>query len=83
MSKKEKFNKLKIDDDEMGGTGECGSENLPFAQYPRPQFKRDSFFNLNGKWDCGVVVPFPLESEKAWGGDSRVEHGNDNFWIFY
>lgn len=77
MSKKEKFNKLKIDDDEMGGTGECGSENLPFAQYPRPQFKRDSFFNLNGKWDCGVVVPFPLESEKAWGGDSRVEHGND------
>ena len=69
MSKKEKFNRLKIDYDEMGGTGECGSENLPFVQYPRPQFKRDSFFNLNGKWDCGVVVPFPLGSEKAWGGE--------------
>ena len=78
MSKKEKFNKLKIDDDEMGGTGECCSENLPFAKYPRPQFKRDSFFNLNGKWECGVLVPFPLGSEKAWSRDSRVEHGNDS-----
>ncbi len=64
MSKKEKFNKLKIDD-EASGAGECGSGNAPFSHYPRPQFKRDSFFNLNGKWDCGVVVPFPLGSENA------------------
>ena len=65
MSEKEKFNRLKIDDDAAGVTGEYGSGNVPFAQYPRPQFKRDSFFNLNGKWDCGVLVPFPLESENA------------------
>lgn len=36
----------------------------PFADYPRPQLIRQSqWINLNGRWDCGVVVPFPLESE--------------------
>ncbi len=63
MSKKEKFNKLKIHDADCLSAGLSG--DIPFAKYPRPQFKRDSFFNLNGKWDCGVVVPFPLESENA------------------
>ena len=53
MSKKEEFNKLKIDDEVAAG-------EVPFSKYPRPQLQRDSFFNLNGKWDCGVVVPFPL-----------------------
>ena len=41
---------------------ETGS--VPFAEYPRPQLIRQSkWINLNGKWDCGVVVPFPLQSE--------------------
>ena len=79
MSKKEVFNKLKIDDSDYLSAGLSG--DIPFAKYPRPQFKRDSFFNLNGKWDCGVVVPFPLESEKAWSRDSRVEHGNDKILV--
>ena len=67
MAKKEEFNKLKIDDEvgDAKNIGSIGSENVPFEKYPRPQFKRDSFFNLNGKWDCGVVVPFPLGSENA------------------
>ena len=46
----------------------------PWDVYPRPQFKRESFINLNGKWNleisrCGksvykgeIIVPFPLES---------------------
>ena len=75
MSKKEEFNKLKIVDE--GGevvTGAAGAEGaVPFAKYPRPQFKRDSFFNLNGKWDCGVVVPFPLGSENAQLSLSAVD----------
>ena len=79
MSKKEKFNRLKIHDADYLSAGLSG--DIPFAKYPRPQFKRDSFFNLNGRWDCGVVVPFPLGSEKAWGGDSRVEHGNDKILV--
>ncbi|MBQ7798949.1 MAG: glycoside hydrolase family 2, partial [Oscillospiraceae bacterium] len=50
---------------------------LPWAIYPRPQLKRDSFFCLNGSWDFEVnegqeipevfsrkiKVPFPPESE--------------------
>ena len=46
----------------------------PWDVYPRPQFKRQSFINLNGKWDLEIlrkaqsvfkgeiIVPFPLES---------------------
>ena len=53
-------------------------ENLnpdkPWDVYPRPQFKRPSFINLNGKWNLEImrqnksvfsgeiIVPFPLES---------------------
>ncbi|MCR5748273.1 MAG: hypothetical protein K6G03_11245 [Lachnospiraceae bacterium] len=36
---------------------------IPFKEYPRPQLYRDSaWMCLNGTWDCGVKVPFPLES---------------------
>ncbi len=46
----------------------------PHSEYPRPQFKRDSYLSLNGKWqfsvkskkgtkDLGqILVPFPPES---------------------
>ncbi len=76
MSKKEEFNKLKVSEEYGGVAGDfcnggnvgAGSESdqrtdeVPFAKYPRPQLKRDSFLNLNRKWDCGAVVPFPLGS---------------------
>ena len=47
---------------------------IPFADYPRPQMRRDSYLCLNGAWDfrverrgktrlCGTItVPFPPES---------------------
>ncbi|MCR5279183.1 MAG: glycoside hydrolase family 2 [Lachnospiraceae bacterium] len=35
---------------------------VPFYKYPRPQMKRDSYICLNGTWDRGITVPFPLES---------------------
>ena len=47
---------------------------IPFAEYPRPQMKRDSYFCLNGKWNLtvqtkkgteelgSITVPFPPES---------------------
>ena len=53
---------------------EDGIGNTPWDEYPRPQFKRDSFICLNGKWDIRVLrsgktvdsgevlVPFPIES---------------------
>ncbi|MBR6502311.1 MAG: glycoside hydrolase family 2 [Clostridia bacterium] len=49
--------------------------NTPWGEYPRPQFKRDSYFNLNGEWNLSVLkndvlspvgtitVPYPPESE--------------------
>ena len=48
--------------------------DIPHSEYPRPQFKRDSYLCLNGKWqfsvkskkgtkDLGeILVPFPPES---------------------
>ncbi len=50
------------------------AEALPFSEYPRPQFKRDSYFCLNGKWNFKIenrgnttyqgkiTLPFPPES---------------------
>ena len=49
---------------------------IPFAEYPRPQLKRDSYLNLNGKWrftkcskeetkavaDSEILVPFSPET---------------------
>ncbi|MHA1399079.1 MAG: glycoside hydrolase family 2 protein [Candidatus Heimdallarchaeaceae archaeon] len=50
---------------------------LPFPEYPRPQFKRKEWLNLNGIWDFSIkeirksseeidvgkiLVPFPIES---------------------
>ena len=53
------------------------SESIPHAEYPRPQFKRDSYICLNGEWDYAInknsakpsnydgkiVVPFSPESK--------------------
>ena len=48
--------------------------SIPFSEYPRPQFKRDSYICLNGKWSLSIknqtlekwrgdiIVPFPPES---------------------
>ena len=51
-------------------------DGTPWQEYPRPQLKRDSYINLNGKWDfkfsfskkppekysSQILVPFPPES---------------------
>lgn len=51
-------------------------EDIPLSEYPRPQFKRNSYFPLNGIWNITIskdekipekiqdeiIVPFPLES---------------------
>ncbi|MBO5321971.1 MAG: glycoside hydrolase family 2 [Clostridia bacterium] len=56
----------------------------PWDIYPRPQFKRRSFINLNGKWSLEIkrknisvfmgeiIVPFPLESRLS-GVDFKKE----------
>ncbi len=59
------------------------TQTPPWNDYPRPNLKRNSFFNLNGKWDFtiktdnrsifeGVInVPFPPES-KLSGVKKRI-----------
>ena len=77
---KPKFNQLKtpFEDD---------ITDNPWQEYPRPQFKRDSYFSLNGKWNLNilrnkktvfsgeVLVPFPLESRLS--GFNGIKKKND------
>lgn len=56
--------------------GETLDRDCPLPEYPRPQLRRDSFFNLNGRWeyairsdgkapdgfDGEIIVPFSPES---------------------
>lgn len=44
-------------------TMEAQVDRRPMGKYPRPSMVRDSYMCLNGKWDDGVTVPFPLESK--------------------
>ncbi len=51
-------------------------DRIPFSRYPRPQLYRDTrWINLNGKWDCGITVPFPLQSVlSGYEGDVEDEY---------
>lgn len=56
--------------------GEKLDKNCPLSEYPRPQFVRNSYINLNGKWACEfthsdeipqnfsgeIIVPFSPET---------------------
>ncbi len=60
-------------------------------EYPRPQFKRNSFFNLNGEWDFKIAdgdnvifdgtinVPFAPES-KLSGIERRIKKGSKLYY---
>lgn len=62
-------------------------KSAPLPEYPRPQFKRDSYFSLNGEWDFEIknadgalnyegkiCVPYPPESVLS-GVERRIEEG--------
>ena len=67
--------------------------NLPLAEYPRPQLRRDSYLCLNGTWDYAVrpeptlpdtydgkiTVPYPPEAPAS--GVGRVT-GKDEYLIY-
>lgn len=63
------------------------SNSTPWDVYPRPQMKRDSYFNLNGLWDFSsgeatldqkIRIPFCPESQLS-GLQLHLEDGKD-FW---
>ena len=72
--------------------GEQIREN-PWQAYPRPQMKRESYLNLNGRWeftaqqeetlpdsyDKAILVPFCPESLLS----GIKEHFPDGCWLFY
>ena len=39
------------------------NDGLPFPDYPRPQFKRQSYFNLNGKWQYAITKSSQVQTE--------------------
>lgn len=43
--------------------GETLNKDCPLSEYPRPQFKRDSYLNLNGIWKCDFCESEELLSE--------------------
>lgn len=69
--------------------GEDFNKNCPLSEYPRPQFKRDSYLNLNGIWQCefceseeipskfsyDIVVPFSPETPLS--GVNRMLKSNE------
>lgn len=67
-------------------------KNNPLSEYPRPQFVRSSYINLNGVWKCefsekkefpknyshNIVVPFSPET--ALSGVGRTLKNNEYFF---
>ena len=39
--------------------GEALSKDKVLTEYPRPQFERPSYINLNGLWDYAIQPPSP------------------------
>lgn len=49
-------------------TMESKMDEIPMSKYPRPSLKRSSYLCLNGKWDDGAIVPYPLEASVNLNG---------------
>lgn len=73
--------------------GEKLDKTCPLGEYPRPQFKRDSYLSLNGEWRCAftkseklphefpqkILVPFSPETPLS--GVGRVLAPDE--WLHY
>ena len=68
--------------------GESLDKNNILQEYPRPQFVRNSYLNLNGEWDYSlkigddipdyndkIIVPFPIESPLSGVFNKSLEPG--------
>ena len=63
--------------------GENLNKIRPLSEYPRPQFKRDSYINLNGEWELefceseefpqkfGYKITVPFSPETPLSGVER------------
>ena len=51
--------------------GEALDKNSVLQEYPRPQLRRESYYNLNGEWDYAVTDANSAQPEK-WDGKILV-----------
>ena len=51
--------------------GEKLDKNNILPEYPRPQMRRDSYYNLNGEWDYAITAAGEKQPEK-WDGKILV-----------
>lgn len=72
--------------------GEALDREHPLPEYPRPQFRRESYLNLNGPWEYAItkenmepeeyegeiIVPFAPESELS--GVGRTLQPGEYLW---
>ena len=50
--------------------GERLDENRILIEYPRPQMRRDSYLNLNGRWEYAITDSD--EPPRCWDGTILV-----------
>ncbi len=50
--------------------GKALDENAVLMEYPRPQLKRESYLNLNGRWDYAITAD--EKQPQAWQGTILV-----------
>lgn len=74
--------------------GKALHTEAPLAEYPRPQLARNSYLNLNGKWDFypsekkapfekqTVIVPFSPESALSGIGKRGIAHKAGSVLIY-
>ncbi len=66
-------------------------DELPLAEYPRPQLRRDSFLCLNGRWDYAITegerpnyydgtILVPFSPEAPLSGVQRVLQPHQTLW---
>ena len=46
--------------------------NIPRSEYPRPQFVRDSYINLNGEWEFEFDFGVSGKARKMYEADAEI-----------
>ena len=52
------------------------NDPLPLQEYPRPQFRRDSYLSLNGTWEY-AFAPSP-DTPARWDGQILVPYSPES-----
>ena len=56
--------------------------DLPRAEYPRPQFARADWLNLNGEWESSGTTPMPASARAGTGGSGGLRSESSCLFLF-